>query len=181
MKLLFDLFPIIVFFICYKLYGIYNATAFAMVAAVLQVLCYRLKHQRYERMHLVSLALIVVLGSATLFFKNPWFIKWKPTGIYWFSSLLFLGSSFLGNKPLIQKMMDANIDLPTKIWYRLNGAWCAFFVIMGGINLYVAYSFDTDFWVTFKLFGGIGFTLLFVFLQALYLTKHLSVKELKHR
>ena len=181
MKLLFDLFPILVFFCCYKLYGIYTATAFAMVAAVLQVMFYRLKHQRYERMHLVSLALIVILGSATLFFKNPWFIKWKPTGIYWFSSLLFFGSSFLGNKPLIQKMMEANINLPSKIWYRLNGAWCVFFIMMGSINLYVAYSFDTDFWVTFKLFGGIGFTLAFVFLQALYLSKHLSVKELSHR
>jgi intracellular septation protein len=148
-----------------------------MVAAVLQVLFYRLKHQRYERMHLISLALIVVLGGATLFFKNPWFIKWKPTGIYWLSSLLFLGSSFIGNKPLIQKMMEANIELPSSIWYRLNMAWCAFFVIMGSINLYVAYSFDTDFWVTFKLFGGIGFTLIFVFLQAIYLTKHLSVRE----
>ena len=78
-------------------------------------------------------------------------------------------------------MMEANIDLPAKIWYRLNGAWCVFFILMGCINLYVAYSFDTDFWVTFKLFGGIGFTLVFVFLQALYLTKHLSYKELKQR
>ncbi len=181
MKLLFDFFPILVFFGCYKWFGIYNATAAAMVAAVLQVVLYRLKHQRYEKMHLISLTLIVVLGSATLIFQNPWFIKWKPTGIYWFSSLLFLSSSFLGKKPLIQKMMEGNIDLPTKIWYRLNYAWSAFFVIMGGINLYVAYTYDTDFWVTFKLFGGVGLTLLFVFIQAIYLTKHITVKELKHR
>jgi intracellular septation protein len=181
MKLLFDLFPILVFFTCYKLYGIYNATAFAMVAAVLQVLFYRLKHQRYEKMHLISLGLIVVLGGATLFFRNPWFIKWKPTGIYWFSSMLFLLSSFFGSKPLIQKMMEANIDLPSRIWYRLNTAWCVFFIIMGGVNLYVAYFFNTDVWVTFKLFGGIGLTLVFVFIQALYLTKHISIKELKQR
>ncbi len=181
MKLLFDLFPIMVFFCGYKLFGLYGATAFAMVAAILQVLFYRLKHQRYEKMHLVSLGLIVVLGSATLFFRNPWFIKWKPTGIYWFSSLLFLGSSFLGSKPLIQKMMEANVDLPRTIWYRLNAAWCIFFIVMGFVNLYVAYSFTTDVWVAFKLFGGIGFTLMFVFLQALYLSKHLSVNDLKQR
>lgn len=179
MKLLFDFFPILIFFACYKLYGIYSATAVAMVAAVLQVLFYRLKHQRYEKMHLISLTLIVVLGGATLFFQNPWFIKWKPTGIYWLSALLFLGSSFIGKKTLIQKMMEGNIELPPKIWHRLNYAWCVFFLIMGAINLYVAYHFDTDFWVTFKLFGGVGCTLLFVFIQAMYLTKHISVKELK--
>ncbi len=181
MKLLFDFFPIIVFFICYKLYGIYSATTVAMIAAVLQVVFYRLKNHHYDKMHLISLTLIVVLGSATLIFQNPWFIKWKPTGLYWFSSLLFLGSAFIGKKPLIQKMMEGNIDLPTKIWYRLNYAWCVFFLIMGSINLYVAYSFDTDFWVTFKLFGGVGFTLFFVFIQAIYLTKHISMKDLKPR
>jgi len=181
MKLLFDFFPILVFFACYKLYGIYHATALAMVASVLQVAFYRMKHQRYEKMHLISLALIVVLGSATLFFQNPWFIKWKPTGIYWLSSVVFLGSSFIGKKTLIQKMMEGNIELPMKVWGRLNYAWCLFFVIMGAVNLYVAYTFDTDFWVTFKLFGGVGCTLLFVFIQAIYLTKHISVKELKQR
>ena len=181
MKLLFDFFPIIVFFTTYKLYGIYNATAFAMVAAVAQVILYRIQYQRYEKIHLVSLVLIVVLGSATLFFKNPWFIKWKPTGIYWLSSLLFLGSSFVSTKPLIQKIMESNIELPKTIWHRLNYAWCVFFIIMGGINLYVAYTFDTDFWVTFKLFGGVGCTLIFVFIQALYLTKHINIKELKQR
>ncbi len=97
-----------------------------MGAALIQVAFYRLKHQRYEKMHLISLALIFVLGGATLFFHNPWFIKWKPTGIYWLTSLVFLGTSFIGSKPLIQKMMDGNISLPQKIWYRLNYAWAVF-------------------------------------------------------
>ena len=154
MKLLFDFFPILLFFACYKVFGIYTATAVAMVAAVLQVLLYRIKHQRYERMHLISMVLIVGLGGATLFFQNPWFIKWKPTGIYWFSAVLFLGSMFIGKKPLIQKMMEGNIELPTKIWARLNLAWCFFFLLMGTVNLYVAYRFDTDVWVNFKLFGN---------------------------
>lgn len=177
MKLLFDFFPILIFFISYKLFGIYNATAIAMGAALIQVTLYRLKHQRYEKMHLISLALIFVLGGATLFFHNPWFIKWKPTGIYWLTSLVFLGTSFIGNKPLIQKMMDGNISLPQKIWYRLNYAWAAFFVVMGGLNLYVAYFYSTDIWVNFKLFGGAGFTLIFVFLQAIYLTRHLIEQQ----
>ena len=172
MKLLFDFFPILLFFICYKFFGIYTATAVAMAASFIQVLFYRIKHQRYEKLHLVSLSLILVLGGATLFFHNPWFIKWKPTGIYWLSSIAFLGSTFIGKKTLIQAMMDKNISLPKKIWLRLNTAWALYFAVMGALNLYVAYYFDTDFWVNFKLFGGAGFMIIFVFLQAMYLTRH---------
>lgn len=177
MKLLFDFFPILIFFLSYKLFGIYHATAIAMIASLIQVLLYRFKHQRYEKMHLISLVLILVLGGATLFFQDPWFIKWKPTGIYWLTSLVFLGSTFIGSKPLIQKMMDGNISLPQKIWYRLNYAWAVFFILMGCANLYVAYFYSTDAWVNFKLFGGTGLTLIFVFLQAIYLTRHLIEKE----
>ncbi|WP_133128183.1 septation protein A [Legionella nagasakiensis] len=181
MKLLLDFFPILIFFVCYKFFGIYTATAVAMIASLIQVIFYRIKNQCYEKMHLISLVLIMVLGGATLFFHNPWFIKWKPTGIYWLSSLVFLGSSMIGKKPLIQKMMDGNISLPSKIWRRLNVAWAVFFMVMGALNLYVAYYFDTDFWVNFKLFGGAGFTLLFIFLQAIYLTRHLIEKDLEQQ
>ncbi len=172
MKILFDFFPILLFFICYKFYGIYTATAVAMAASVAQVLFHRIKHQRYEKLHLISLGLILVLGGATLFFHNPWFIKWKPTGIYWLSAVVFLGSSFVGKKTLIQKMMEGNVNLPPKIWLRLNYAWITFFILMGALNLYVAYHYNTDVWVNFKLFGGAGFMLVFVFIQALYLTRH---------
>ncbi len=179
MKLLFDLFPILIFFICYKVFGIYVATAVAMGASLLQVIFYRIQHQRYEKMHLISMTLILVLGGATLFFHNPWFIKWKPTAIYWLSSLVFLGSSFIGKKTLIQKMMEGNIDLPQNIWSRLNFAWAVFFILMGALNIYVAYYYDTDIWVNFKLFGGAGFTLLFVFLQSIYLTRHIVEKNIE--
>lgn len=174
MKLLFDFFPVLLFFICYKFYGIYYATALAMAASVFQVLFFRIKHQHYDKLHLISLSLILVLGGATLFFHDPWFIKWKPTGIYWLSSLVFLGSNFIGKKTIIQKMLDNNISLPQKIWKRLNTAWAMYFICMGGLNLYVAYYYNTDFWVNFKLFGGVGCMLIFVFIQAIYLTKHSS-------
>ncbi|KTD65469.1 septation protein A [Legionella spiritensis] len=177
MKLLFDFFPVLLFFLTYKLYGIYYATAIAMIASVGQVAFYRLKHHRYEKMHLTSMALIVILGAATLIFHDPWFIKWKPTGIYWFAALFFLGSRFVGNKTIIQKMMEENINLPIKIWYRLNYAWFLFFIFMGILNLYVAYNFSTDTWVNFKLFGGAGLTLIFVVLQAIYLSRHMIEKE----
>lgn len=172
MKLLFDLFPIVLFFICYKFFGIYPATAVAMLASVVQVLLHRIKHQHYEKMHLISMALILILGGATLFFHNPWFIKWKPTGIYWLTAIVFLGSNWMVKKPLIQTMMEGNINLPDAIWRRLNYAWVLFFMMMGLLNIYVAYHYSTDAWVNFKLFGGAGLTLLFVSIQALYLSRH---------
>lgn len=172
MKLLFDIFPVFIFFLCYKMYGIYMATMVAMVASLMQVIIFRIKEQRYEKMHLISLAMILLLGGATLFFHNPSFIKLKPTGIYWLSALAFLGSFFIGKKTLIQKMIDGNIRLPSIIWIRLNWAWAFFFMGMGVVNLYVATHYDTDTWVNFKLFGGAGLTLLFVFIQSLYLTRH---------
>lgn len=181
MKLLFDFFPILVFFICYKLFGIYVATAVAMAASLFQVIFYRLKTQKYEKMHLISLGLIMVLGGATLFFHNPWFIKWKPTGLYWLAAIVFISSAFIGKRPIIQKMMDGNISLPKKIWGRLNLAWATFFFAMGSLNLYVAYFYNTDTWVNFKLFGGAGLTLLFIFLQAIYLSRHvIDEKHIKH-
>lgn len=179
MKLLFDFFPIFIFFLSYKLFGIYTATAIAMAASLSQVIFHRIKCQRYEKLQLISLGLILVLGGATLFFHNPWFIKWKPTGIYWLTALVFLGSPLVSQKTLIQKMMEGNIRLPPKIWYRLNFAWGLFFVLMGSVNLYVAYYYSTEIWVNFKLFGGAGFTLVFVFMQALYLTRHLIGKEIE--
>lgn len=177
MKLLFDFFPIVLFFISYKLFGIYNATAIAMVASLLQVLLYRLKYKHYEKMHLFSLIIIFLLGGATLFFHNPWFIKWKPTGIYWLTALIFLTAPLITQTPLIQKIMGANIKLPNRIWNYLNFAWALFFILMGSANLYVAYYYSTDTWVNFKLFGGVGFTLLFVFIQALCLTKYIIDKD----
>ena len=118
MKLLFDFFPILLFFICYKYYGIYAATAVAMAASLLQVIVHRLKNQKYEKMHLISMGLIMVLGGATLFFHNPWFIKWKPTGIYWISAIVFLGSEFFGKSNLIKK--NVNNLLKNYLLFRQN-------------------------------------------------------------
>lgn len=175
MKLLFDFFPIVLFFLAYKLFDIYYATAFAMLASLAQVVFFRLKYQHYEKLHIISLLLILTLGGATLFFHNPWFIKWKPTGIYWLSAFIFLGSHYIGSKPIIQRMMEKNVILPAKIWRRLNYAWAGYFLIMGSLNIYIAYYYPTDFWVNFKLFGGVGCMLIFVFIQALYLAKHAVV------
>jgi intracellular septation protein len=181
MKILFDFFPIFLFFITYRLFGIYTATAVAIVSSCLQVIIYRIKHKHYEKMHLASFFLILILGGATLFFHNPWFIKFKPTGVYWLMSIAILVSQWMGAKPLVQKMMETNIDLPAEIWKRLNLAWSIYFAVLGLVNLYVAYYFSTDVWVNFKLFGGVGLTLVFVVIQAVYLTRHIHTGKVQHR
>lgn len=172
MQTLFDFFPILLFFICYKLFGIYAATAVAMAASLLQVIIYRIRHQRYEPLQLVSMGLILTLGGLTLFFHNPWFIKWKPTFIYWLTAIVLMSSSVFSSKSLVQKLMENNIQLPEKMWKRLNYAWISFFSLMGLLNIYVAYYFDTDTWVNFKLFGGTGLLIIFVLIQALFLARY---------
>jgi len=174
MKLLFDFFPILLFFLGYKFYGIYIATIVAMVASLLQVGCFWIKHRNIEITHTITLFLILILGSATLFLKNEIFIKWKPTAIYWAFALLFLGSQVIGQKTFIQRLMDNKITLPQPVWQRLNLSWVLFFGIMGATNLYIAYRFSTDTWVNFKLFGALGGIIVFGIVQSLYMAKYLK-------
>jgi intracellular septation protein len=138
MKFLFDFFPILLFFIAYKLYGIYAATAVAIAAAFAQNAVFWYKHRRFEKMHLVTLGLIVFLGGATLIFQDKAFVMWKPTAVNWAFGLAFLGSQFFGNKTLVERMMSHAIEIPRFAWGRLNMSWVIFFLLMGLANLYVA-------------------------------------------
>lgn len=173
MKLLVDFFPIVLFFAAYKLADIYVATLAAIVGAVIQVAYTWIRTRKFETMHLVSLVLILVFGGATWFLRDPTFIKWKPTVLNWLFGLVFLGSQFIGDKPVIQRMLSAQIELPTFVWRRLNLAWVTFFLTIGTVNLYVAYSYEESVWVNFKLFGMLGLTVVFVLLQSVYLSRHM--------
>lgn len=177
MKLLFDFFPILIFFITYKLFGIYAATGIAILASIIQVLYFWLKFKRIEKIQTIELVLIIFFGGATLIFHDPWFIKWKPTAIYWMTALFFLLSSIFGEKTIIEKMLGSNVILSQKKWHQLNLIWIVFFIFMGIANLYVAYHFTTDAWVNFKLFGGTGITLLFVVVQAIFLSSSMITKK----
>ncbi|WP_019896339.1 septation protein A [Hydrogenovibrio halophilus] len=177
MKLLFDLFPVILFFIAFKMYGIYIATAVAIVASIAQVAFVYAKNRKVEKMHLITLALIVILGGATLIFQDEDFIKWKPTVVNWGFALVFVASHFIGKKPIIERMMDQAITLPKQAWLRLSQMWVAFFVFSGVANIYVAYQYSTDTWVNFKLFGLMGLTFAFIVLQGLYIARYVKQDE----
>lgn len=176
MKLLFDFFPIVLFFFAYKFFGIFVATAVAIAATVAQVCLVWFKTRKVEKMHIVTLAMIFIFGGATLFLKDETFIKWKPTVINWIFGLAFLGSQLFTRKPLVQRMMGHTLELPPVIWRRLNFGWVVFFLGLGCANLFVIYTFDTNTWVNFKLFGMLGLMVLFVILQAIYLSRYVNLQ-----
>lgn len=174
MKFLFDYFPIICFFIAYKLWGIYVATAVAMAASGLQLGAYWLKHRRFEKLHLITFVFIIVLGSLTLIFHKAIFVKWKPTIVYCIFAAVLFGSHFFGKTPLIHRMLGDKISLPDKVWPRLNMSWAIFFFVLGILNVYVVYHYDTNAWVNFKLFGTLGLMLVFIIGQSLYIAKYMK-------
>ena len=175
MRILFDFFPILLFFIAYKLSGIYVATVTAMVASIIQASFHWLRFRSIEKVHIITLVLVIVLGGATLLLHDETFIKWKPTAIYWVLAITFISSHYIGEKLLIQRMMDNKINLPPLLWRRLNISWSIFFSLLGSANLFVVYYFSTDIWVNFKLFGILGLTLIFTVLQGLYMSRHVAL------
>ena len=197
MKFLFDLFPVIVFFAAYKLAGggdkggscivtpdtpitqdpILLATGLAIVATLGQVGWLLLRRKKVDGMLWVSLAIVTLFGGATLVLRDPTFIQWKPTILYWAFSAVFLLSPLFLRRPLVQAMLEEKISLPKKIWGRLNASWVAFFAFMGAVNLAAVRTLSCNDWVNFKFYGFTGLMLLFVMGQALFLARYVDVKE----
>jgi intracellular septation protein len=177
MKLLLDFFPIALFFVTFKVAGIFYATAVAMVATLLQIGWMYKKTGHVETMQWISLGVIVLFGGATLLTQDETFIKWKPTILYaLMGGALLIGQVFF-KRNFLKNLMGAQMQLPEPVWRNLLFSWVGFFTAMGVINLWVAYNFDTDTWVNYKLFGGMGLMLLFVVLQAIYLSRHAQPEQ----
>ncbi len=177
MKLLFDLFPVILFFVAFKVFDIYIATAVAIGATFAQIGWAWYRHRKIDNMLWVSLGVIVFFGGATLLLHDEMFIKWKPSVLYWLFAAVLLISEWVFRKNLIKSMMGKQMALPEIVWRKLLMSWCGFFAVMGVLNLYVALNFSTDTWVNFKLFGGMGLMLVFIVLQALMLSKYVDTKD----
>ena len=177
MKFLFDIFPVVLFFIAFKVFDIYVATAVAIAATFLQIGWTWVRHRKVDNLLWVSLAVIGVFGGATLLLQDETFIKWKPTVLYWLFAAVLAVAELAFRKNLIRAMMEAQVTLPDAVWGKLLASWIAFFALMGALNLAVAYSFSTDAWVNFKLFGGIGLMLAFIVLQALMLSRYIEDRK----
>ena len=150
------------------------ATLVVIVATLIQVAVQLVRGKKVDMMLWVTFGLVVVLGGATIWFHNATFIKWKPSVLYWVMALAFWISQAAFGKNLLQTLIGEQLDLPAPVWRRLNAAWVAFFVLMGVLNLYVAYSFSTSTWASFKAFGATGLMLVFMVAQGFYLSRHLK-------
>ena len=179
MAFLFDFFPILLFFLAYQWKGIFFATGVIIVSTGVQVAVQWLRTRTVKPMHLATAVLVFVFGGLTLLIGDEEWIKWKVTVLYWLFAIGFLASAWIPpRRTVIERLLASEIDLPAFVWQRLNAMWIAFFVLLGGANLYVMRHFDTDTWVDFKFYGVIGATLLFVVVQAVYLSRHVSADDI---
>ncbi len=180
MKLLLDFFPVAIFFAVYHYTkDMILATAILIPATLVQVGIIWFKTRKIEKMHIVTLVLIIVMGGATVLLQDKTFIQWKPTVVNWLFAAAFLGSYFIGSKPLIQRMLGSQIELTQPLWNKLNAYWSIFFIAMGAVNIFVFSYFSEEAWVNFKLFGMLGLTLVFIIAQGVWLTRHIKTDQLE--
>lgn len=177
MQLLIDFFPIVVFFVAYKVYGMYVATAAIIVAMAVQIAYQWVRHRKVNNMLLVSGALVALLGGITLALRDPVFLQWKPTVVNWLFAAAFLGSQMFGEKTLTERVMGHAMELDQALWRQLNLIWVVNFLVLGIANLYVVYNFDEATWVNFKLFGMIGLTLLTAVGQAIWISMRTAQRD----
>lgn len=179
LNFLYEFLPVVLFFVAFKFYGIYVATVVGIAVTALQFLFSMLIFKRFDKKQLITLLIFLLFGGMTLYFHNPIFVKWKPSVVFWLFGVVLLFSQFIGKKPLMQRMLEAmlegkNATLPTFVWKRLNIAWAVFFLVLGTVNIYIAYTVSTETWVNFKLYGILGLLFLFSFFQAMYLSRYIS-------
>lgn len=189
MQQILELLPIALFFLSYAqdgetwqigsyaltFNGIYTATAVLMVATVAQVLLSFLINKKVEKRLLLLAAVVLATGSLTLILKNNIFIQWKPTLFNWALAIVFILAPFFADKKtLMQRMLGAQLQLPAPIWLRLNYLWIANFIIVGSLNLVVAYTYSESVWVSYKLYSSIAFTLTISILTALMIAPYLK-------
>jgi intracellular septation protein len=170
MQLLFDFFPVIAFFLTYKVTGnLFAATGVIIIAVIAQTAIQWFRHRKVSSMSLISGALVLVFGGLTLLIHDKVFIQWKVTAVNWLFALAFLATRFFGDKLLIERIMGENVQLEAHLWRTLNWAWIVFFTALGAINLYVAFNYSEATWVNFKMFGMLGLTVVFALAQAFWL------------
>lgn len=178
MRFLIDFLPIVLFVGAYKLYDIYAATGVLMAATVVQMALIYAMDRKLTTMHKITLLLILAFGSLTLVLQNDLFIKWKPTVLYMAMALGLSIALWTAKKNFLKLMLGSQLELPDRVWMRLNVVWIAYCLFMAVINGYVAAYFSTDAWVNFKLWGYV-FPVAFIVGQGLYIAPHLKADEPK--
>jgi intracellular septation protein len=173
MHALFEYLPLVVFFIVYKFVDIYWATGALIILGAAQIIYYLYKKEPIPKRTLIFFVLIAVFGGLTIFLNDDTFLKWKVTIINLFFAIALMVSDKIFNKNIIKDFLDESLTLPENIWRKLNLAWALFFAFCAILNLYVAFNFDQDTWVNFKVFGLTGLMFVFSIASILLLSKHL--------
>jgi intracellular septation protein len=181
MQALLEFSPLVVFLIAYYARGIYAATAALMVAMAALLIVDYVRGRRVPPMHALSAVLVFAFGTATLLLHNQRFIQWKPTVFFWLASLAFLGSFWIGDRPLAQRLLSAALPgeqrIEAALWRRLNWLWIVFYGVLGALNLVVAFNASERTWVYFKVFGLTLATFLFIGVQIAWLARRVAVRE----
>ena len=157
--------------------SIYFATLIAIIITGISVLVHYIKNRQFNKNQTLTFILFIIFGGATLLLRDPVFIKWKPTVINLVFALVFLGSAFIGNKPIAERLLGKVIQAPRNIWIKLNTSWVIFFSVIAAINLYIAYNFSEETWVNFKLFGMMGLTFVFIIMQVVILNRYITLNS----
>lgn len=176
-----DFFSVFLFFIAFQFYGIYVATTVGIIASGLQAIIYRLVKKQWDYKQIITFVIFAFFGGLTLYFHNPIFVKWKPSIIFWIFAIIILFTHFFMEKPIMQRLLEPAFEKhqPSAhyIWHRINLAWSVFFVLLGSLNLYIAYYYSNAAWVNFKFYGILGAIFVFSLLQSIYLAKHMQEKK----
>lgn len=185
MKFLFDFFPLLAFFLAFYIpedreQAIYTATYTLIIASFIQISVYWLMYKKFEKMHLITFAVVLIFGGLTIYLQNENFIKWKPTIVNWCFAIALIASHFIGDKTLFQRMInmaDNKLELPRHVWRNINMSWAIFFTFLGFVNLYVAFTFSTEFWVNFKAWGMTLLNLCFLVGMGIYMFRYIKEPE----
>ena len=187
MKFLFDMFPLIAFFAGSKIFDVYVGTAALIGASVLQIGYLKVAKKPIEKIHIITLVFVLVLGGLTIFFRDPLFLQWKPTIVNWIFAVVIIVMLYVSKTSGLEYLMGSQLPLPKQVWFKLNWAWALFFVFLGLLNLYVAFYYNInapeqqriDTWVNFKTFGLMVLTLVFIVIQMFFLRHHIDMEQLE--
>ena len=191
MKQFIDYIPLVVFFsiwamderavtiagLQHEVGGIFSAAEFLLVISIIVYGSLYLIQKRLDKFQWITLIAVVLFCIPTIIFRNTDFLKWKAPIVNWVFASIFLGSRFIGDKPAIEHMMGHAVNAPTELWMRLNTIWIYYFIVLGAINLIVAFTLSEALWIQFKVFGNLILTFTFVLGQMPMLAKYIDVEE----
>lgn len=168
MSQLLNFLPIAIFVAVFFAADIYWATGALMIAVTVQVVACKLLGLPIGRELMLTFWASLAFGGLTLALRDETFIQWKPSIVNWVLAALLLGGHVLGRNPL-RKLLGRQLSLPERVWMRLNLGWSLGFFLAGVLNLAVAYGFSMEFWVAYKLVGGLALTFSYIVLTLIYL------------